>query len=78
MLNIGNHSRILQVILLHRMMGAKSEKRSGRSVARKPARVLYCRDRFIGDVLGANIPNPRFAEWGLACNWKLWTDNSPI
>lgn len=57
---IGDHGRIIQIILLHSMFRTESKKRSGRAIACETARVFDCRDRLVSDMFCPDIPDPSF------------------
>lgn len=62
MLHVSDHSRIIQIVLLHCVVRAKSEKSSSRAIISETTRVFYRRNRFIGDVFRFDIPCPSLPE----------------
>lgn len=76
MLHISNHCRVVQVILLHGVLGAQGEKRCSWAVACDTTRVLYCGNRLVCDMLGSHIPGIRFSGVGKQQSQSFVEDTS--
>ena len=63
-LHVGHHRRVLDVVLLHRVIRAEGEQRGGGTVIGHGPHVANGFDHFIRDVLRLDIPNPCFSVFG--------------